>query len=47
MSKGGIEILQACESCGMPGFCASIVIAFILGVEFFDYVVDGGESARA
>ena len=26
----------------MPGFCASIVITFISGVELFDYVVDGG-----
>ena len=25
----------------MSGFCASIVLAFILGVELFDYVVDG------
>ena len=33
----------------MPGFGASIVLAFISGVELFDYVVDGGggESVRA
>ena len=36
----------------MPGFCANIVLTFILGVESFDYAVDrgeggGGESARA
>ena len=48
LSKGGTEIVQACDSCCMPGFCASIVLAFILGVELFDYVVDVGvESARA
>ena len=26
----------------MPGFCASIVLAFIWGVKLFDYVVDRG-----
>ena len=26
----------------MPGFCTSTVPAFMLGVELFDYVVDGG-----
>ena len=26
----------------MPGFCTSIGFVFILGVELFDYVVDGG-----
>ena len=30
----------------MPGFCASIVLAFILRVELFDYVVDGGICER-
>ena len=25
----------------MPGFCTSIVLAFILGVKLFDYVVNG------
>ena len=42
LSKGGTEIFQACGSCRMPGFCASIVLVFILRVELFDYVVDGG-----
>ena len=47
LSKGGTEIFQACGSCCMPGVCASIVLAFISGVELFDYVVDGGGgSAR-
>ena len=41
LSKGGTEIVQACDSCRVPGFCASIALAFILGVELFDYVVDG------
>ena len=41
LSKGGIEIVQACDSCRVPGLCASIALAFILGVELFDYVVDG------
>ena len=31
----------------MPGFCGSIVFAFIFGEKLFDYVVDGVESARA
>ena len=31
----------------MPGFCGSIVFAFILGEKLFNYVVDGIESARA
>ena len=39
--KSGTEIDQACNSCCIPGFCASIVLAFISGVELFDYVVDG------
>ena len=43
LSKGGNEIVQACSSCWMPGFCTSIGFVFILGVELFDYVVDGGE----
>ena len=30
-SKGGVEIVQACDGCCMPEFCASIVLAFILG----------------
>ena len=42
LSKGGTEIVQACDSCRMPGFCGSIVLAFILGVELVDYVVDWG-----
>ena len=42
LSKGGKEIVQACDFCFMPGFCASIVLAFISGVELFYYVVDGG-----
>ena len=33
LSKGGTEIVQARDSCRMPGFCASIVFAFSLGVE--------------
>ena len=49
--KSGTEIDQACNSCCIPGFCASIVLAFISGVELFDYVVDGrgggGGSERA
>ena len=28
----------------MPGFCANIVLTFILGVESFDYAVDRGEG---
>ena len=49
VTEGGTEIVQACDSCRMPGLCASIVLAFISGVELFNYVVDGGrgESARA
>ena len=33
----------------LPRFCASIALAFILGVKLFDYVLDGrgGESAGA
>ena len=31
----------------MSGFCANIVLAFISGVELFDYVVDGREPVRA
>ena len=27
--KGEAEIVQACDSCGMPGVCTSIVLAFI------------------
>ena len=46
LSKGGTEIVQACDSCRMAGFCASIVLAFILRVELFDYGVDGGGSLR-
>ena len=42
LSVGGTEIAQAWDSCRMPGFCISIVFAFILGVELFDYLVDGG-----
>ena len=46
MSKGGTEIVQACDGCCVPRFCASIALAFVLGVELPDYVVDGG-SVRA
>ena len=42
LSKGGTKIVQACDSCHMLGFCAGIAFAFILGVELFDYMVDGG-----
>ena len=35
LSKGGTEIVQACGSCRVPGFCASIALAFILGVELW------------
>ena len=38
LSKGGTEIVQACHSCRMVGFCASTALAFVLGVELFDYV---------
>ena len=33
----------------MPGFCVSIVFAFVSGMKLFEYVADqnGGESARA
>ena len=41
LAKGGTEIEQACGNCRIPGFCESIVLAFIWGVELFDYVVDG------
>ena len=44
LSKGRTEIVQACDSCCMPGFCANIVLTFILGVESFDYAVDRGEG---
>ena len=44
--KSGTEIVQACNSCCIPGFCASIVHAFISGVELFDYVVDGRGDLR-
>ena len=37
LSKGGTEIVQACDNCFMPGFCRRIVLAFISGVELFDY----------
>ena len=40
LSKGGTEIVHTCVSCRIPGFCTSIVFAFISGVELFDYVVD-------
>ena len=45
LSKGGTEIVHTCVSCRIPGFCTSIVFAFISGVELFDYVVDeeGGD----
>ena len=42
LPKGGTEVVQACDSCCVPGLCASIALAFISGVELFDYVVDGG-----
>ena len=41
LSKDGTDIVQACGSCCVPRFCASIALAF-LGVELPDYVVDGG-----
>ena len=41
LSKGGTEIIQARDSCRVPGFCASNSLAFTLWVESFDYVVDG------
>ena len=50
LSKGGTEVAEACDSCCIPGFCASIVLAFILGVELFALMVDGlngVESLRA
>ena len=37
-----LEIVHTCDSCCMPGFCASIVLDFISGVELFDHVVDEG-----
>ena len=40
--KGGTETVQTCESYCMPGVCAGIVLAFISGVELFDYIVHGG-----
>ena len=43
--SGGTEIVQACNSCHVPGFCANIVLAFISEEELFDYVVDGGEGS--
>ena len=42
LRKGGVDFVQACDSCCVPGFCASTALAFILGVKLFDYVVDGG-----
>ena len=42
LPKGGIGIVQACDSYHVSGFCASIALAFILWVELFDYVIDGG-----
>ena len=43
LSKGRTKIVQACDNSLMPGFYASKVLAFILGVKLFDYMVDGGE----
>ena len=40
-SKSGTEIAQTSGSCCMPEFCASNILAFIMSVELFDYVVDG------
>ena len=37
----GTEIIEACDSCCMSWFGASIVLVFILEVEFYDYLVDG------
>ena len=34
-------MVQACDSCCMPGFCASVFLVFILKVGLFHYVVDG------
>ena len=42
LSKGGPEIVEGCDSCSMPQFCTIIVLAFISGVELFDYVSWGG-----
>lgn len=30
----------------MPGFCARIVLAFILGIELFDHVVNVGDPVE-
>ena len=40
--EGATKIVQACESCCMPGFYASIVLVFISGVKLFDYIINGG-----
>ena len=40
--EGVTKIVQACESCCMPGFCASIVLDFISGVKLFDYIINRG-----
>ena len=45
--EGVTKIVQACESCCMPGFCASIVLVFISGVKLFDYIINRGGYNRA
>ena len=35
-------MFQAGDTCHMPGFCASIVLAFISGVGLCDSVLDAG-----
>ena len=45
--EGVTKIVQACESCCMPGFCASIVLVFISGVKLFDYIINRGGDNRA
>ena len=40
------EIVQACDSCCMPRFSGSILLAFISRVKLFDYMVHRGEGWR-
>ena len=39
-----LKIVQARNNCHMPGFCASIVLVLILGVELFDCTMMGGSE---
>ena len=39
-----LKIVQARNNCHMPGFCASIVLVFILGVKLFDCTMMGGSE---